>query len=152
VQAKFPEKEFEDLPGTEKPERQPQGLDEFMGAVSERIGAAMDAFAQCDRTRRPLRGNPSGRLTIRVELARDGTVGQAGVEENTTKDDWLAYCIVKKIVVMRFPKLIRATEAFKIPIYFGPEVDNIGKEKKQKGREEPPDAGKEGSGQDQPAL
>jgi hypothetical protein len=143
VQAKFPEKEFEDLPGTEKPERQPQGLDEFMGAVSERVDAAMPAFAQCDKTRRPERGNPSGRLTIRVELARDGTVGQAGVEENTTKDDWLAYCIVRKIVVMRFPKLIRATEAFKIPIYFGPEVDNIGKEKKQ-GREDQPDGGKEG--------
>jgi hypothetical protein len=138
VKVNFPEKEFEDLPGTEEPERQPEGLDEFMGAVSERIGAGMDAFAQCDVTRRPLRGNPSGRLTIRVELARDGTVGQAGVEENTTKDDWLAYCIVKKIVMMRFPKLIRATEAFKIPIYFGPEVDNIGKDKKT-GGEEPPD-------------
>ena len=151
VRAKFPVKEFEDLPGTEKPERKPEGLDEFMGAVSTRVDAAMPAFAHCDETRRPLRGNPSGRLVIRVELARDGTVGQAGVEENTTKDDWLAYCIVRKLVVMRFPKLIRATEAFKIPIYFGPEVDNIGKEK-QKGREEPPDAGKEGSGQDQPAL
>jgi len=138
VRAQFPEKEFEDLPGTDKPERQPQGLDEFMGAVSERVGAAMPGFAQCDNTRRPLRGNPSGRLTIRVELARDGTVGQAGLEENTTKDDWLAYCIVRKIVVMRFPKLIRATEAFKIPIYFGPEVDNIGKEK-PKGREGSPD-------------
>jgi hypothetical protein len=140
VKAQFPEKEFEDLPGTEKPERQPKGLDEFMGAVSERVDAAAPAFAQCDKTRRPLRGNPSGRLTIRVELARDGTVGQAGVEENGTKDDWLAYCIVRKIVVMRFPKLIRATEAFKIPIYFGPEVDNIGKEE-QKGREDPPDGG-----------
>jgi tetratricopeptide (TPR) repeat protein len=144
VKAKFPEKEFEDLPGTEKPERQPNGLDEFMGAVSERVDAAMPAFAQCDKTRRPERGNPSGRLTIRVELARDGTVGQAGLEENTTKDDWLAYCIVKKIVVMRFPKLIRATETFKIPIYFGPEVDNIGKEK-PKGREDPPDGGKDAS-------
>jgi hypothetical protein len=143
VKAKFPEKEFEDLPGTGKPEREPKGLDEFMGAVSERVGVAMDAFAKCDATRRPLRGNPSGRLTIRVELARDGTVGQAGLEENTTKDDWLAYCIIKKIVVMRFPKLIRATEAFKIPIYFGPEVDNIGREK-QKGREDPPDGSQEG--------
>jgi hypothetical protein len=142
VKSKFPEKEFEDLPGTEKPEREPQGLDEFMGAVSERVDAAMPAFAQCDATRRRLRGNPSGRLTIRVELKRDGTVGQAGVEENTTKDDWLAYCIVRKIVVMRFPKLIRATEAFKIPIYFGPEVDNIGK---KKGREVSPDDGQEGN-------
>ena len=144
VQAKFPQKEFEDLPGTQEPERQPQGLDEFMGAVSERVGAAMPVFAQCDKTRRPERGNPSGRLTIRVELNRDGTVGQAGVEQNTTKDDWLAYCIVRKIVVMRFPKLIRATESFKIPIYFGPEVDNIGK-KEEKGREEQPDGVKEGN-------
>ena len=145
VKAKFPQKEFEDLPGTEKPERRPENLDEFMGAVSERVDVAMPAFAQCDKTRRPERGNPSGRLTIRVELARDGTVGQAGVEENTTKDDWLAYCIVRKIVVMRFPKLIRATEAFKIPIYFGPEVDNIGEEK-PKGREGPHDGSKEPSG------
>jgi len=151
VQAKFPEKEFEDLPGTQKPDRKPEGLDEFMGAVSERVDAAMDAFSHCDVTRRPQRGNPSGRLTIRVELDRDGTVGQAGVEENTTKDDWLAYCIVRKIVDMRFPKLIRATESFKIPIYFGPEVDNIGKEK-NKGREDCPDGSKETSGQDQPAL
>ena len=66
-----------------------------------------------------------------------------GVEENTTKDDWLAYCIVRKIVVMRFPRLIRATEAFKIPLYFGPEVDDIGKEK-PKGREGSPDGSQEG--------
>jgi hypothetical protein len=142
IQAEFKKDEFEDLPGVEKPEREPQGLDEFMGAVQERVGEAMQAFYQCDATRRPKRGNPSGRLTVRVELARDGTVGQAGVEENTTKDDWLAYCIVRKIVAMRFPKLIRANETFRIPIYFGPEVDSIGKEKeKEKGREEPQDGG-----------
>lgn len=124
---KFEKDEFENLPGVEKPEREPQGLDEFMGAVQERVDSAMDAFYRCDATRRPERGNPSGRLTVRVELARDGAVGQAGVEENTTGDDWLAYCIVRKIVAMRFPKLIRATEKFKIPIYFGPEVDSVDK-------------------------
>jgi tetratricopeptide (TPR) repeat protein len=130
IKSRFSEDEFENLPGVEKPEREPQGLDEFMGAVQQRVGDAMEALYRCDATRRPKRGNPSGRLTIRVELDRDGTVGQVGVEENTTKDDWLAYCIVRKIVAMRFPKLLRATEAFKIPIYFGPEVDNIGKGKK----------------------
>ncbi len=124
---KFEKDEFENLPGVEKPEREPKGLDEFMGEVQERVDSAMPAFYRCDKTRRPKRANPSGRLIVRVELARGGMVGQVGMEENTTGDDWLAYCIVRKIVAMRFPKLIRANEKFKIPIYFGPEVDKTGK-------------------------
>ena len=112
------------LPSTKEPEVKPKGMQEFMGAVQEQVNEAMPAFQRCDKSRRSKRGNASGRATLRVLLARDGSVAQIGVEENSTGDDYLAYCLIRKLIDMRFPKPLRATESFKIPVLFGPEADS----------------------------
>ncbi|MBW1811136.1 MAG: tetratricopeptide repeat protein [Deltaproteobacteria bacterium] len=124
LQKTYPPDQFSDLPSTSEPEVKPNGLLEFMGAVQEQVNEAMPAFQRCDRSRRSKRGNPSGRVTLRVLLSRDGSVAQAGVEENSTGDDYLAYCLIRKLIDMRFPEPLRATESFKIPVLFGPEADS----------------------------
>jgi tetratricopeptide (TPR) repeat protein len=124
LQKTFPEDEFSELPSTKEPEVKPKGMQEFMGAVQEQVNEAMPAFQRCDKSRRSKRGNASGRVTLRVLLARDGSVAQIGIEENSTGDDYLAYCLIRKLIDMRFPKPLRATESFKIPVLFGPEADS----------------------------
>jgi len=123
MQASFPADEFSSLPCTKPPKDAPGSLQEFMGTVQERINTAMDALLHCDHTLRPRRDNPSGRVLVRVLLGRDGSVAQAGVLENTTRDDWLAYCMLNKILKMRFPAPLRANESFKLPVMVGPETD-----------------------------
>ncbi len=124
LQATFPADEFSNLPCTKPPDDAPGSLQEFMGNVQERIDTATDAFLHCDQTLRPRRDNPSGRVLLRVLLGRDGSVAQAGVLENTTRDVWLAYCMVNKILAMRFPVPLRANESFKLPMMFGPGTDS----------------------------
>ncbi|HUU00786.1 MAG TPA: hypothetical protein VM425_05025 [Myxococcota bacterium] len=123
LQATFPADEFTNLPCSKPPENSPGSLQEFMGTVQERIDTAMDALLHCDQTLRPRRDNPSGRVMLRVLLGRDGSVAQAGVLENTTRDGWLAYCMINKILAMRFPAPLRANESFKLPVMVGPGTD-----------------------------
>ncbi len=42
-----------------------------------------------------------------------------------TGDPSLAYCVIRKVLPMRFPGLLRATEIFKVPVMFGPEIDGL---------------------------
>jgi Flp pilus assembly protein TadD len=119
----YPEGEFSDLAASGPVEHQPAGLAECLGAIQSRVEEAMPGFWRCDLNRRDKRAQPGGRIRLRVELGRDGRVAQAGLEENTTGDAVLAYCVVRKLLAMRFPEPIRATEIFQLPVMFGPEVD-----------------------------
>jgi tetratricopeptide (TPR) repeat protein len=132
MESGFPPGEFSDLPHTDKPKRVPKGITEFMGMVLERVSGSEGGFQKCDKSRRSKRARPSGRMTIRVQLDREGKVAQLALEENTTRDDWLAYCVVRKLIPMRFPNPLRAYESFKLPIMFGPEVDGLDEKKKDK--------------------
>lgn len=115
--------EFADLPSTGPPAREPDGTQEFMGMVQERIQAMMPALLACERGRREKRARQSGRVTLRVAIGRKGAVEQVAVQENTTEDRWLAYCMLRKVVEMRFPAPFRVSESFRLPVLVGPEVD-----------------------------
>jgi tetratricopeptide (TPR) repeat protein len=115
VEKEFDPEEFKEIPNVEEPEDEPESLGEYMGMVQDRISEAMEAFEHCDHSRQKLRPKPDGRIVFNVELASDGTVGQIGIEQNTTEDHWLSFCVVRKLLVMKFPKPFRVTETFKLP-------------------------------------
>jgi tetratricopeptide (TPR) repeat protein len=117
--------EFLDLPGTDEPKDQPKSISEFLGAVQDRVAAVMPALWTCDLPRRAKRAQPSGRVTLRVEVGREGAVAHAAVVENTTDDPVLAYCVVRKVLALRFPRPLRASEVFQVPVMFGPEIDGL---------------------------
>jgi len=123
MQQAYSADEFTGLPSTGPPDREPEGTQEFMGMVQERIQAMMPALLTCDTGRRDQRARQSGRVTLRVAIGRKGTVEQVAIQENTTEDRWLAYCMLRKVIEMRFPEPFRASESFRLPVLVGPEVD-----------------------------
>lgn len=125
MQQAYSPEEFTGLPSTRPPTREPASTAEFMGMVQERVSAAMPALLACDTGRREQRARQSGRVVLRVAIGRDGSVAQVAIQENTTEDRWLAYCMLRKVVDMRFPAPFRVTESFKLPVLVGPEVDGL---------------------------
>jgi tetratricopeptide (TPR) repeat protein len=125
IQSFFPPAEFTDLTGTEEPTQVPASLGEFLGAVQTRISDAMPGLWKCDLTRRKKRRSPSGRVTLRVEIGREGGVAHVAVVDNNTEDPVLGYCMVRKLMPMRFPKTLRATEVFRLPVMIGPGIDGL---------------------------
>jgi tetratricopeptide (TPR) repeat protein len=121
----FPAGALEDVPGKEPPALEPRSRPEYLGAVDGRLQDAMPAFNRCDATRRSLRSNPSARMLFRLQLDATGVPALVAVLENTTDDSPLAYCVVRKLLQMRFPKSRRTVETFKLPIMLGPEVDGL---------------------------
>jgi len=98
---------------------QPQSLAEFMGQVRDTVQNSMPALLQCDRQRAKHRSQADGRIVVRVELSRHEARAQASIVENTTGDNYLAYCMVGKILSLSFPKPLRVSESFKIPVMVG---------------------------------
>lgn len=125
IQSFYPPTEFTNLVGTEEPTQVPASLGEFLGSVQTRISDAMPGLWQCDLTRRQKRRNPSGRVTLRVEIGREGGVAHVAVVDNNTEDPVLAYCMIRKLMPMRFPKTLRATEVFRLPVMIGPGIDAL---------------------------
>ncbi len=131
VASHYPEGTFPAAPTTESPVIKAGSLAEYMGAIQNQIDDVMGNLWACDDGRRSKRALASGRVMLRVEANAEGKVAQISVLENTTKDSVLAYCAVRKLLELRFPKALRKFESFKMPIVFGPETDGLRQADKQ---------------------
>jgi len=121
----FPAGTLEDVPGKEPPALEPRTRAEYLGGVDGRLQEAMPAFNRCDATRRAQRSNPSARMLFQLQLDAGGVPAMVAVLENTTDDAPLAYCVVRKLLQMRFPRSRRSLEIFKLPIMLGPDMDGF---------------------------
>jgi hypothetical protein len=116
----------------------PKGIKEYMGWVQDLIESSMERLMHCDLQRSSLRPNLLGRIVLRVDLRRDGSAANVAVEENSTMDDFISGCMIRKIDGIRFPKALRQTETFKVPVLLGPDADVKPEKREAAGNRNPP--------------
>ena len=120
----FSATEFEDANGSDAPDQgQPKNRKEYLGAVQTQIDQSMTGLWRCDRSRRDRRINPTGRFVLQIRIADDGRIANIGLLENTTEDDVLAYCAIRKLLNLHFPRPFRSAEVFRLPVVVGPQGD-----------------------------
>ena len=121
----YAQDQFHVLAGSRPLEHDPGTMKEFRGAVQARLSELMPALWKCDVSRREKRPNPSGKLTLSMELGKEGHLDQVGIVHDSTNDDVLAYCVIRKLLSVNFPKPLLGIERFQHTIMFGPEIDYL---------------------------
>ncbi len=123
LRTQFPDESFENAALARPPEEKPQGYEEYLGLAQQRIEAVLPAVRRCDLARRSARPNPSANLTFRLKLRQDGTVGAAGVDDESLGDPWVIYCAAGHLMPLSFARSPRGPEVLRLPLLFGPEAD-----------------------------